>query len=297
MRFLNGSAAKRLLTAAAAVFLLSVPAFAAEGELAVGAAVTTGSSLRMRSEPSADGSVMTYLDKDVTVAVLSGDLDGWYQISYNGRTGYVSADYLVLDEDNVFTTYGRAQGDGVNVRAVATTDAETVATLDKFSVVTVDGLQDGWYAVTLEDATTGYVRSDVLALTNSPSSYSGVVDYAMQFLGTRYVYGGSAPGGFDCSGFTCYVYKQVAGITLPRSASDQWLYSPGTKLYSIAELQPGDLVFFNDPSISRGKAASHASLYIGNGQIVHASSRRTGVITSDITSGYYNRYFVGGIRV
>lgn len=71
----------------------------------------------------------------------------------------------------------------------------------------------------------------------------------------------------------------------------------GTKIYSISELQPGDLVFFNDPSRNKGKACSHAGIYIGNGQHVHASSSRNGgVITSDLTSGYYNTYFVGGLR-
>ncbi len=72
----------------------------------------------------------------------------------------------------------------------------------------------------------------------------------------------------------------------------------GTKIYSISELQPGDLVFFNDPSRNKGKACSHAGIYIGNGQHVHASSSRNGgVITSDLTSGYYNTYFVGGLRL
>ena len=64
------------------------------------------------------------------------------------------------------------------------------------------------------------------------------------------------------------------------------------------QLQPGDLVFFNDPSRNKGKACSHAGIYIGNGQHVHASSSRNGgVITSDLTSGYYNTYFVGGLRL
>ena len=85
---------------------------------------------------------------------------------------------------------------------------------------------------------------------------------------------------------------------MPHSATSQWLSGLGTKIYSISELQPGDLVFFNDPSRNKGKACSHAGIYIGNGQHVHASSSRNGgVITSDLTSGYYNTYFVGGLRL
>ena len=99
------------------------------------------------------------------------------------------------------------------------------------------------------------------------------------------------------SGFTMYIYKQF-GYSLPHSATSQWLSGMGTKIYSISELQPGDLVFFNDPSRNKGKACSHAGIYIGNGQHVHASSSRNGgVITSDLTSGYYNTYFVGGLRL
>ena len=94
-----------------------------------------------------------------------------------------------------------------------------------------------------------------------------------------------------------YVYKQY-GCSLPHSASGQWQSGLGTRVYSIGSLQPGDLVFFNDPSRNAGKACSHAGIYVGGGQFIHASSSRSrGVIISDLTSGYYNTYFVGGIHV
>ena len=119
----------------------------------------------------------------------------------------------------------------------------------------------------------------------------------MQHLGTRYVYGGASPSGFDCSGFTMYVYSQH-GYSLPHSATSQWQSGLGSRVYSIGELQPGDLVFFNDPSRNAGKACSHAGIYIGSGQFIHSSSSKSnGVIISDLTSGYYNTYFVGGIHV
>ena len=295
MTHFAGKAGRVLLLSLLAV--LALAATAAAADIATGAGVTTGSSLRLRSGPSTSSSVITMLDEDVTVALQDGSVDGWYRISYNGKTGYVSSDYLAVDKDNVFTTYGRVNGSGVIVRSGPSTDSEGLATIEKDAIVTVNGLEDGWYDVTCEYGTEGYIRSDYVDLTNSASSNSAIVDAAMQHLGTRYVYGGSSPSGFDCSGFTMYVYGQH-GYSLPHSATSQWQSGLGTRVYSIAELEPGDLVFFNDPSRNAGKACSHAGIYIGDGKHIHASSSRSGgVIISDLTSGYYNTYFVGGIHV
>ena len=206
---------------------------------------------------------------------------------------------MVIDQDNVFESYGRVNANGVNVRADANTDSEILASIDTDTIVTVNGFVDGWYDVTCKYGTEGYIRSDFVDLTTSStvSSNSGIVDTAKKHLGTRYVYGGAAPGGFDCSGFTMYVYNQH-GYSLPHSASSQWQSGIGTKVWSIGVLQPGDLVFFNDPSRNAGKACSHAGIYVGNGQFIHSSSSKSnGVIISDLTSGYYNTYFVGGIHV
>ena len=241
--------------------------------------------------------MVTTLDKSVAVAILDDSVDGWYKIAYNGSTGYVSADYLNVDKDNIFTTYGRINTSGVNVRSGASTDSSVLATIAEDAIVTVNGLVDGWYDVTCEYGTEGFIRSDYVDLTESATSNSGIVDTARQYLGTRYVYGGASPSGFDCSGFTMYVYGQY-GYSLPHSATSQWQSGLGTRVYSISELQPGDLVFFNDPARNAGKACSHAGIYVGNGQHIHASSSRSGgVIISDLTSGYYNDYFVGGIHV
>ena len=171
------------------------------------------------------------------------------------------------------------------------------------TIVTVNGFEDGWYDVTCKYGTEGYIRSDFLDLTASNTATTtsaagnSIVETAKQFLGTRYVYGGASPSGFDCSGFTMYIYKQF-GYSLPHTATGQWQSGIGTRVYSISELQPGDLVLFNDPSRNAGKACSHVGIYIGNGQHIHSSSSRSnGVIISDLTSGYYNTYFVGGIHV
>ena len=295
MTHFAGRAGKVLFLSVLTAMLLAATALAAD--IATGAGCTTGSSLRLRAEPSTSASVVTTLDKSVAVAILDDSVDGWYKIAYNGSTGYVSADYLNVDQDNVFTTYGRVNSDGVNVRSDASTDSAVLATIEEDAIVTVNGLVDGWYDVTCEYGTEGYIRSDFLDLTESSSSNSDIAATAKQYLGTGYVYGGASPRGFDCSGFTMYVYSQH-GYSLPHSATSQWQSGLGTRVYSISELQPGDLVFFNDPSRNAGKACSHAGIYTGDGQFIHSSSSRSGgVIVSSLTSGYYNTYFVGGIQV
>ncbi len=295
MTHFAGRAGKVLFLSVLTAMLLAATALAAD--IATGAGCTTGSSLRLRAEPSTSASVVTTLDKSVAVAILDDSVDGWYKIAYNGNTGYVSADYLNVDQDNVFTTYGRVNSDGVNVRSGASTDSSVLATIEEDAIVTVNGLVDGWYDVTCEYGTEGYIRSDFLDLTESSSSNSDIVATAKQYLGTGYVYGGASPSGFDCSGFTMYVYGQHS-YSLPHTATGQWQSGLGTRVYSISELQPGDLVFFNDPSRNAGKACSHVGIYVGNGKHIHSSSSRSGgVIISDLTSGYYNTYFVGGIHV
>lgn len=295
MTHFAGRAGKVLFLSVLTAMLLAATALAAD--IATGAGCTTGSSLRLRAEPSTSASVVTTLDKSVAVAILDDSVDGWYKIAYNGSTGYVSADYLNVDQDNIFTTYGRVNSDGVNVRSDASTDSSVLATIEEDAIVTVNGLVDGWYDVTCEYGTEGYIRSDFLDLTESSSSNSDIAATAKQYLGTGYVYGGASPRGFDCSGFTMYVYSQH-GYSLPHSATSQWQSGLGARVYSISELQPGDLVFFNDPSRNAGKACSHAGIYTGDGQFIHSSSSRSGgVIVSSLTSGYYNTYFVGGIQV
>ena len=298
MTHFTGKAARSLVLGAITALLLAASAMAAEEDMAVAVGATTGSSLRLRAEASTSASIVTTLDKGVAVAVLDDTLDGWYKINYAGSVGYVSADYLAIDQDNVFESYGKVNADGVNVRAAASTDSEVLASVDANTIVTVNGFVDGWYDVTCKYGTEGFIRSDFLDLTNSSSSSSSsaIVSTAKQYLGTRYSYGGSSPSGFDCSGFTMYVYSQH-GYPLPHSATSQWQSGIGTKVYSISALQPGDLVFFNDPSRNAGKACSHAGIYVGGGQFIHSSSSRSnGVIISDLTSGYYNTYFVGGIH-
>lgn len=278
----------------AALTTLALTAFAsAEGEMAIGAGCTTGTSLRMRSEPNTSSAIVTTLNKSVAVALLDDSVPGWYKINYNGSTGYVSSDYLILDQDNIFTTYGRVPEGTVNVRADATTESESLATIDAGTVVTVNGLVNGWYDVTCQYGTEGYIRSDLLVLTSNATSGKGssIVETALSHLGTRYVYGGASAGGFDCSGFTMYVFAQV-GIKLPHGATSQLSY--GTEV-SRSDLQPGDLVFFQD----YGYTASHVGIYIGGDQFIHASSSYYNghcVVITSLSETYYNNHYLTARR-
>lgn len=122
-----------------------------------------------------------------------------------------------------------------------------------------------------------------------------VAGYATQFVGFPYVWGGSSPRGFDCSGFTSYVYRQVAGVGLPRSAAAQWSGSGGASVGSMNNLAPGDLMFFVNTGGKRG--ISHVAMYIGGGRMVHAMTPRYGVQISGIWDSYWTSHYYGALRI
>jgi cell wall-associated NlpC family hydrolase len=118
-----------------------------------------------------------------------------------------------------------------------------------------------------------------------PSGHSGAVGVAMSEVGTPYVWAGSAPGGFDCSGLVRYAYQQV-GVSLPHSSYAMWGY--GTSV-PRDQLQPGDIVFFN--------GLGHVGIYVGGGQFVHAPHTGTDVQVSSLDNGSYASSYVGARRI
>jgi cell wall-associated NlpC family hydrolase len=134
------------------------------------------------------------------------------------------------------------------------------------------------------DNTLGATASTPDGSVAPPSQYTGVVGIAMRYLGVPYVWGGSSPAGFDCSGFVAYVYGQV-GVSLPHYTGAQW--NVGVPV-SRSDLQPGDLVFFD--------GLGHVGLYIGGDQFIHAPHTGTVVQISSL-SGWYADTYVGARRI
>ena len=221
----------------------------------LGSGVINGSDVRLRSDASTSSSILATLSKGASVTVLA-ESGSWYAVSYNGTAGYVAQQYVTLG-DSLPADTGSAD-----------TSADTS---------------------TDTDSSTG--STDTSSTVPSGSYGSSAVSIAYQYMGVPYVYGGASPSGFDCSGFTMYVYAQL-GVSLPHGATPQLNY--GTYV-SRSELQPGDLVFFSDGSYP----ASHVGIYVGDDQFIHASSSSSNgycVCVSSLNSNYYSRNFVGGRR-
>ena len=127
----------------------------------------------------------------------------------------------------------------------------------------------------------------------APSASAGdVVGFAMQFVGAAYVWGGAGPKGFDCSGFTQYVYKQF-GLSLPHSSEGQYSTRYGTMISNVDDLRPGDIVFFIN-TYKRG--ISHVGIYVGGGNVVQAMSPKLGVGVANLNGGYWAEHYYGAIR-
>ena len=277
--------------------------------------VNSTSGLNVRSGAGTTYSKIGTLEYKEKVTVLSTS-NGWAKINYNGQTGYVSSSYLqttvpggtTSENNNSSTTttvkYVNATS-GLNVRSGAGTSYSKIGSLDYKEKVTVLSTSNGWAKINYKGQA-GYVSSSYLQSTvpsgstsnsgsnNSVSaSASSVIAYAKTLLGKPYVWGAQGPNSFDCSGFTYYVFKNKAGIILPRTSSAQSKY--GTYV-SRNNLRAGDLVFFDTNGANNGQV-SHVGLYIGNGQMIHASYSQKKIVIDNFNSSYFKRTFVNGRRV
>ena len=187
---------------------------------------------------------------------------------------------------------GIITGGTINVRKGPGTEHERITQVATGKVVTILGTENGWYHIQF-GSTTGYVLGDYLR-EYVPGAASAVgeqiVQMAMQYMGVRYRSGGSSPNGFDCSGFTLYLYGQL-GYSLPHTATGQYK-NCGTYV-AKSDLQPGDLVFFSDSS----HAIGHVGIYIGGGQIIHARYSVGRVTTNYLSESYYTTRYVGAKRI
>nr|WP_300169103.1 SH3 domain-containing C40 family peptidase [uncultured Flavonifractor sp.] len=300
--------AKFLRTAVLTVAVSAVCMIGASAASGVGTVDTD--ALRLRNEANTTSTILATASKGDTVVILEDAGNGWYKVDYNTVEGYMSSEYLTVStQADVTIGYGLVQADGstLNVRSGPGTSHDKVATLSDNAVVTIVGIDNGWYKIKTSSGTVGYVSSEYMvtckdsagsrgdgttavATTSNSSMGQQVVAYAKQFMGVPYVYGGNGPNSFDCSGFTSYIYRHF-GYTLNRTASTQ--LSNGTAV-SKSELQPGDLVFFR---YNTSYPASHVGIYIGNGQFIHASTNKYQVQIDQLNTGHYANVYIAARRI
>lgn len=194
--------------------------------------------------------------------------------------------------------YGIVDTTSLNVRAYASEDAPVVAELSMYTYVRINWLEPGWVCVTYDDnGMIGYVSSDYIKVFEgglpeySSSGGQAAVDVAVQFLGVPYVWGGTSPSGFDCSGLMQYCYKQL-GYNINRVADAQMKNGIAVSKENLA---PGDLVgFYSSPGSGY---VSHIGMYVGHGMMIHAPHTGDVVRYASIESGYYSERFAGGRRI
>ena len=291
----------------------------AAGNIMYGIGFVNATSLRLRSSAATTASTLDTAVRGECVAIIDRAGD-WYKVNYNLQEGYMHADYLsVSTKENAELGYGKILGSGVNLRTGPGTNYPVAAVAGSGDRCYFICINEGWYKVLYQEKTC-YIRSDFVELTeipyensdsaNSPKYYRGgksiktvpsssasavpvsvtgsqILTEAQKYLGCPYRAGGASPSGFDCSGYVYYVLKQL-GLSPARTPSGQ--YNMGIKVEKSA-LQVGDLVFFGTSSIT------HAGIYAGGGQFIHAPNSRSPVSYSDLTNGYWANNYYGACRI
>lgn len=272
--------------------------------------LVTDNYVNFRTASNTSSNIIRMLNKDAEVEIL-GKEGSWYKINFNGTIGYMSSAYIkevgtqtpekpeekeIEVEELDFDGY--VNNSYVRMRTGPATSYSIIYTLGTNTPVKVTGRANGWYRVVYNNKT-GFIRSDYVTL--GTKEFSGeetergreIAEYAKQFEGYRYVYGGASPsGGFDCSGLVYYVYHTHFGYTIERGAGSQYAYSG--RYITKSELQPGDLVFFSSNGFS---SVTHVGLYLGNGKFIHACDTDHGVIISDLTTQHYTNQYYGAKRI
>ena len=249
--------------------------------------------LNVRAVPALDGKLVGKMPRGAACEVLD-TADGWAHIQSGEVEGYVSLDYLLTGPDaklmanDLVRTVAVANTDGLNVRENPDTNSPVVTQIRQGEELDYLETIDGWVKVAV-DSDEVYVSAEYVdvvtkldtAITMTELLYgAGVSDvrvdlteYAKQFLGNPYVWGGtSLTNGADCSGFVLSIFAKY-GISMPRVADAQ--ATVGTSI-SADQLLPGDLIFYG-----KGGYINHVAIYIGGGQVIHASTERTGIKISN----------------
>lgn len=186
------------------------------------AAPETTTAVNLRTGAGTGNAIIATVGEGTALIVEADTGSGWYKVNYDGESGYMSADYLSFSETMDLTAQGWVDGSDVRMRAAAGTDSEIVRVTTYGESVEILGVDGEWYKVSA-GGKTGYIRGDYVSFTEPDPSQAPaagsigeqIVAFAEQFLGTPYVWAGSSPSGFDCSGFVSYVFKNF-GYTVNR---------------------------------------------------------------------------------
>ena len=234
-------------------------------------AVVNTTTLKVRKEASTESSVLGLVPIEEELIVVE-ELDGWVKIAIEEGDGYVSRDYVNLRTDFVHAESREEEEARLAKEARAREEARAAAAATEAARAQKKAETQAKKAEKSEAN-----QATIEAARNTAASSGGsemgkaVIDYATQFVGNPYVYGGSSlTNGTDCSGFVMSVYANF-GVSLPHSSSA--LRSKGYDVGGLQNAQPGDIVCYS----------GHVGLYVGNGQIVHDSKTKTGIIVSSAT--------------
>ena len=222
-------------------------------------ATVTTTTLKVREEPSLDATVLGLVPIQDQLLVTE-ELDNWVKVNIEEGDGYVSLDYVTLS-----TEFVKAESREEEEARLAREEAERKAALEAARKA-----EEKNRKTTQSESSSTTSEAPVVYTTGGSELGQSVASYACQFVGNPYVYGGtSLTNGADCSGFVMSVYANF-GVSLPHSSSGD--RSVGTAVDGLANAQPGDIICYS----------GHVAIYIGNGQIVHASTAKTGIKISDV---------------
>lgn len=277
--------------------------------------VITGDVVNLRAKPDISAKILKQLDKGTKVSVVGSEGE-WYKVSYSDSTGWINDNYIYIRDESI--SAGIVTGSVVNVRSKPDISSEVLTKLNEGSKVDIHEKSGEWYRISIGEGRFGWVNSEYLSVRSNTVSRGltadvvapvqtadpadgkiteasdkaedarqEIVAYARKLLGIRYVYGGSTTKGFDCSGFVSYVFKHF-GITLERASRD--MGSSGTAVKK-ADLQPGDLVFFDTNGGLNG--INHVGIYVGGNKFIHASSGVVRKVTvSSLSESFYSKNYM-----